>query len=71
MQKNRMTQALVIALAVLLVTAWTNLAAAPDKLKPGDKAPDFTLKDVNTGKMVTLSDFTNKKIVIVHFWKAK
>lgn len=71
MTKNRIRQVLLPVLAVLFTAAFTQLSAAPDKLKPGQKAPAFSLKDVNTGETVSLSDFVDKKIVIVHFWKAK
>ena len=71
MKKTRINKALVFVLDVLFAAAWANLAAAPDKLKPGQKAPEFTLKNVMNGEKVSLSDFVDKKIVIVHFWKAK
>ena len=38
-------------------------------LKPGDKAPDFTLKDQN-GKTVTLSALRGKRVVLYFFPKA-
>ena len=38
------------------------------RLKIGDKAPDFKLKDVMTGKTVTLSEFYGKKVVMLEFW---
>jgi peroxiredoxin len=37
-----------------------------DGLKPGDKAPDFNLKNVN-GKMVSLTDFSDAKGYIIIF----
>lgn len=37
------------------------------KVKVGDKAPDFKLKDVRTGKEVKLSDFRGKQVVL-KFW---
>jgi peroxiredoxin Q/BCP len=39
-----------------------------DRLEPGDKAPAFDLPD-DTGKTVSLSDFTGRK-VIVYFYPA-
>lgn len=38
------------------------------RLKIGEKAPDFRLKDVMTGKTVTLSEFAGKKVVMLEFW---
>ena len=38
-------------------------------LEVGTKAPDFTLPDINE-KMVSLSDFTGKKVVLWFFPKA-
>lgn len=38
------------------------------RLKIGERAPDFRLKDVMTGKAVTLSEFAGKKVVMIEFW---
>ncbi len=38
------------------------------KLKPGDKAPDFKVKDQN-GVTVSLSDFKDKKVVLFFYPK--
>jgi thioredoxin-dependent peroxiredoxin len=38
-------------------------------LKPGDKAPDFALKDQN-GKTVALGDFKGKKLLVYFYPKA-
>lgn len=51
------------ALFVALLAAW---AFKGNGLKVGKSAPDFTLKNVD-GKMVSLSDFNNKKGVILIF----
>ena len=40
---------------------------ASANLKIGDKAPDFTLLD-QSGHKVSLSDFHNKKIVVLYFY---
>ena len=37
------------------------------KLRAGDSAPDFTLRDVKKKNEVTLSSFTNKKPVVLIF----
>lgn len=42
-------------------------AAETQTLKPGDKAPDFSDKDQN-GKVVTLSRFFGKEIVVLYFY---
>lgn len=60
----------------LLILLAVGLAASPVlavgdtamRLKIGEKAPDFKLKDVMTGKTVTLSEFAGKKIVMLEFW---
>jgi peroxiredoxin len=38
------------------------------RLKIGDKAPDLRLKDLQTGNIVTLSEFAGKKVVMLEFW---
>jgi peroxiredoxin len=63
-------------LGVLLCVLWAVAAAGPAtaasdtamRLKIGDKAPDFKLKDVMTGKFVTLSEFHGKNVVMLDFW---
>ena len=55
---------------LLLYIAWVSLHAN-DKLDIGSKAPDFTLPAIGAEKAVSLTDFVNKKIVIVHFWKSR
>ena len=44
---------------------------AEDKLAVGSKAPDFSLPVVGADKPIAMSDFVDKKIVIVHFWKSR
>jgi peroxiredoxin Q/BCP len=44
------------------------VTTTPTTLKPGDPAPDFTLKD-DTGKPVTLSDLRGRRVV-VYFYPA-
>lgn len=58
--------------AALLLGAISAMAAdqasTPDpKVKVGDTAPDFTLRDQN-GKEVKLSDFHGKKNVVLAFY---
>jgi peroxiredoxin len=38
------------------------------RLKIGDKAPDFRLKDVTTGHVISLSEFNGRKVVMLEFW---
>ena len=65
-----------VASVFLLIFLSVGLAASPVlaagdtamRLKIGEKAPDFRLKDVMTGKTVTLSEFAGKKVVMLEFW---
>ncbi len=34
----------------------------------GDSAPEFTLEEFGTGKMVSLKDYIGKKVVMLEFW---
>ncbi|HEY5998535.1 MAG TPA: TlpA disulfide reductase family protein [bacterium] len=61
-------------LAAALAAAVVVVAAAPagaalegSKLKVGQAAPDFTLKDID-GKAWKLSDLKGKKVVMIDFW---
>jgi cytochrome oxidase Cu insertion factor (SCO1/SenC/PrrC family) len=68
-----------VFLALLLILAfyrapwpWQVLAQSkppgpPPKIKVGDMAPDFTLKDQN-GKDVSLKSFRGKKNVVLAFY---
>jgi len=61
---------------ILVIFLAVGLAASPAlaagdtamRLKIGEKAPDFRLKDVMTGKTVTLSEFAGKSVVMLEFW---
>ena len=59
--------ALLLAAAVLSATAADQPATPDPKIKVGDTAPDFTLRD-QTGKEVKLSDFHGKKNVVLAFY---
>ena len=39
-----------------------------ERVKVGDKAPDFTLEDID-GKNMSLSDFRGKKSVVLVFYR--
>jgi peroxiredoxin len=43
------------------------MAVASTMLELGTKAPDFNLKDVTTGKSISLSSFSNQKALLVMF----
>jgi peroxiredoxin Q/BCP len=59
---------LFLALALTAASASAQQPAAPKThLKVGDAAPDFTLPDTG-GKPVKLSDFKNKKKVVLAFY---
>ncbi|MFC1855268.1 redoxin domain-containing protein [Thermodesulfobacteriota bacterium] len=64
----------VIMLTLTLVITSVAFAGPGDyeydamKVKVGDVAPDFTLKDFTTGKEVSLSDYKGKKYVLIQFW---
>ncbi len=63
-----MKKILFVVIMVFLLTTFVSFAALASDLKPGEKAPDFTLKTLD-GKTVKLSDFKGK-VVILHFWKS-
>jgi len=56
-----------ILLAVLPSGAADQTSPPEPKIKVGDMAPDFTLRD-QTGKEVKLSDFRGKKNVVLAFY---
>jgi peroxiredoxin len=49
---------------VAIVVTTTAFAAPP---KVGERHPDFTLPDIDTGKATKLSDFKGKKVLLVQF----
>jgi peroxiredoxin len=57
--------ALAAALVFTAVPAGAELEGM--RIKVGEKAPDFTLKDLK-GNPITLSSFLGKKIVMLDFW---
>lgn len=56
-----------LLLLELLVLSTFSLAAPLPKLKPGDAAPDFALKD-QSGNQVSLHDFRGRKTVVLAFY---
>jgi hypothetical protein len=61
------------AAAVFLLSCWFSIFSGirAEGLSTGVKAPDFRLPLAGSGGESGLSDFLNKKIVIVHFWKSR
>ncbi len=59
----------VCVLGLLSIPLWAQQKSAPPepKIKVGDTAPDFTLRDQN-GKDVSLHDFKGKKNVALAFY---
>jgi len=59
---------LLMVMALMVCTLVSGFAdnppVPPMKLKVGDTAPDFTLRDQN-GKQVSLHDFRDKKTVVL------
>lgn len=68
---HRTIAACLLTSALLIATASSaagqNSSAPDPKIKVGDTAPDFTLRDQN-GKEVKLSDFRGKKDVVLAFY---
>ena len=54
----------------LLTLTCIGLSRAQEKPVTGSAAPDFSLLSVTADSTVRLSDYVDKKIVIVHFWKS-
>lgn len=68
---RRFSMAGSITLACLLCLSGAFPSFAQDtamRIKIGEKAPEFKLKDVMTGKPVSLADFGGKKVVMLEFW---
>ena len=59
--------ALFVASASFAASAADQPSTPDPKIKVGDTAPDFSLKD-QTGKEVKLSDFRGKKNVVLAFY---
>ena len=69
MRTRAISSFLVAALLLVAISATAaDQTSTPDpKIKVGDTAPDFTLRDQN-GKEVKLSDFHGKKNVVLAFY---
>ena len=64
------TVAFIFVVASLVVGAAIPLRAQDTamRVKIGEAAPDFRLKDVSTGKLYTLSSYKGKSVVMLEFW---
>ncbi|MCD6326366.1 TlpA family protein disulfide reductase [bacterium] len=67
MNTNRSRARLALIVLPFVILALSASAFAGDVKPANKKAPDFTLKDAKTGKMVSMSDFKGK-VVLVDFW---
>jgi hypothetical protein len=59
-------QGMLPAFRAFFVAAAVSPAVAQDtyvRLKIGDRAPDFKLKDVTTGRVIALNDFTGGNLL--------
>jgi len=56
-----------LAAALALGVPAATASMGDDKFKPGDVAPDFTVKDTKNND-VTLSAFKGAKVVLLNFW---
>lgn len=57
---------LIFSVVILSCPLWAQDTAMGVKI--GEKAPDFTLLDLQTGNQVSLSDLVGKKVVMLEFW---
>ena len=66
------TMAIVAVLGALAVAAAPTALAGemPAKFKVGDKAPDFTLQEIN-GRQVQLSKVNKGRVVLLAFWSLR
>ena len=67
----RLLPAAALLVAACLLAALPSAAPADEgglKLKAGDPAPDFTLKDLGTGREMRLSEHLGNGPVVLEFW---
>jgi hypothetical protein len=57
-------------LMVIMVLFLAAPAFAQEGLRPGIKAPDFTLPDIH-GKIISLKEAVAQGTVVIHFWKSR
>lgn len=59
---------LVYLMTMAFISASGNAQNTAMGVKIGEKAPDFTLQDLRTGKYVRLYDLVGKKVIMLNFW---
>jgi len=67
MRSSSLRQLVTLCLPFLFATT---SVVTQEGLRAGMEAPEFKLPTI-AGKTVTLREFQNRKVVIVHFWKSK
>ncbi|MGA6992775.1 MAG: TlpA disulfide reductase family protein [Candidatus Deferrimicrobiaceae bacterium] len=66
--KVRMRQMAILSLIILAAGGAAFAADTAMRIQVGEKAPEFRLPDLLTGKMVSLSEFKGRKVVMIEFW---
>lgn len=64
----RMQQVAILSLIFLAATGSAFAADTAMRIRIGEKAPEFRLPDLLTGKTVSLSEFKGRKVVMIDFW---
>jgi peroxiredoxin len=59
---------LIVLLMVLAISTSGHAQDTAMGIKIGEKAPDFTLKDIQTGENVKLYDLIGNKVIMLEFW---
>ena len=58
---------IVVVLGLGHAVALAGAGAAGYDPRIGERHPEFTLPDINTGKSVSLADFRGKKVLLIQF----
>ena len=61
------TVSAIIVLGLAQAAALAGAGAVGYDPKIGERHPEFTLPDINTGKPVSLADFHGKKVLLIQF----
>jgi len=64
----RMRQMAILSLIFLAAAGAAFAADTAMRIRIGEKAPEFRLPDLLTGKTVSLSEFKGRKVVMIEFW---
>ena len=65
------TRTIWVAMLVLVLHAAAGASLAADtgmRIQIGEEAPEFRHEDLLTGKVVSLSEFKGRKVVMIEFW---